>query len=100
MLLAAWMFSKSSPRFHAWLWNHRVFGPYVRGWARHRVIPLSAKLLSSGVMLTGMALMLARGASPWIWAPTLLVCLFGAGFIWRCPSHAPNRDSPSEAFEG
>lgn len=90
MLLAAWMFSKSSPRFHRWLWDHRVFGPYVRAWARHRVIPRHAKLLSSGVMALGLGLMLGRAAPPVVWVPTALVCLAGTLFIWRCPSAPPS----------
>lgn len=89
MLLAAWMFSKSSPRFHAWLWTHRIFGPYVRGWAQHRVIPFRVKVLASSVMLFGVTLMAARALSPYIVVPTALICVGGAVFIWRCPSEAP-----------
>lgn len=30
LLLAAWCFSRSSPRFHHWLMHHRWFGSYLR----------------------------------------------------------------------
>lgn len=89
MLLAAWMFSKSSPRFHAWLWHHRVFGPYVRDWARHRVIPMKAKLLSTGVMALGMGIMVVQQV-PWAASgPAIGLCAVGSLFIWRCPSAPP-----------
>lgn len=89
MLLAAWMFSKSSPRFHAWLWHHRTFGPYVRDWEQHRVIPLRAKILSSSIMAASVAMMVI-GRMPWIGTLlTGLLCAAGALFIWRCPSQPP-----------
>ncbi len=32
VLLAAFLFSKSSERFDLWIVNHRLFGPIVRDW--------------------------------------------------------------------
>jgi uncharacterized membrane protein YbaN (DUF454 family) len=32
IILAAYFFSKSSPRFDNWMVNHRVFGPLIRDW--------------------------------------------------------------------
>lgn len=49
ILLAAFLFSKSSQRFDDWMLNHKVFGPLVRDWraglgftARAKAIALSA----------------------------------------------------------
>ena len=39
MLLALWCFARSSNRFHDWLYTHRVFGPPLQQYRRHRVIP-------------------------------------------------------------
>ncbi|MEM9695320.1 MAG: YbaN family protein [Myxococcota bacterium] len=98
MLLAAWMFSKSSPRFHAWLFHHRIFGPYVQQWERHRVIPLKAKLLSSSVMTITVILMFSSSRMPLVGAmATALACLGGALFIWRCPSRPPAEAPPGRA---
>ncbi|MBU3823872.1 MAG: YbaN family protein [Candidatus Oceanisphaera merdipullorum] len=36
VLLAAFFFSKSSPRIHAWLVNHPWFGPLIQDWQTHR----------------------------------------------------------------
>ncbi|RWR00704.1 hypothetical protein ED28_17745 [[Pantoea] beijingensis] len=43
ILLAAWCFARSSPRFHAWLLNRSWFGPYLRHWQQHRALPPKAK---------------------------------------------------------
>jgi uncharacterized membrane protein YbaN (DUF454 family) len=44
MLLAAYAFSRSSPRLHAWLLQHRTFGPFIRDWRAGLGIPLRAKV--------------------------------------------------------
>lgn len=36
LLLAAGLFARSSPRFHRWLLNHRIFGTYIRNYREHR----------------------------------------------------------------
>lgn len=36
ILLAAFFFSKSSPRIHAWLVNHPWSGPLILDWQNHR----------------------------------------------------------------
>lgn len=32
LLLAAWLFGRSSTRLHHWLLNHPRFGPFIRAW--------------------------------------------------------------------
>jgi len=44
-LLAAWCFSKSSKRFHDYMLNHRLFGPFIKNWSSGRVFPKIAKWL-------------------------------------------------------
>lgn len=43
MLLAAWCFARSSPRFHHWLLWRSWFGRYIRHWQQHRALPAGAK---------------------------------------------------------
>ena len=50
MLLALWAFSRSSERFHNWLYNHPVFGPPLQQWREHGIIPVRAKVLAVSVM--------------------------------------------------
>lgn len=46
LLLAAWAAARSSPRLHAWLFNHRWFGPPLRNWQRERAIATRVKLFA------------------------------------------------------
>lgn len=46
LILAAWCFARSSPRFEAWLLNHRYLGPSVRRWQETGAIPLMVKLFA------------------------------------------------------
>jgi len=40
---AAYCFSKSSERWHNWIMNHKLFGPFLRGWAEKSVFPVRAR---------------------------------------------------------
>jgi uncharacterized membrane protein YbaN (DUF454 family) len=42
-VVAAYCFAKSSKRMHDWIMNHRLFGPFLRGWAEKRVFPIYGK---------------------------------------------------------
>jgi hypothetical protein len=42
-LIAAWCFSKSSERFHNYMLNHKLFGPFIKNWAEGRVYPAKVK---------------------------------------------------------
>jgi hypothetical protein len=42
---AAYCFAKSSDRMHNWIMNHKLFGPFLRGWSEKRVFPMKARWL-------------------------------------------------------
>lgn len=87
MLLALWAFSKSSQRFHDWLYSHRFFGPPLQQWRTHRVIPARAKLLAVATMLLSLGyLVLFTGLETWIKVTTAMFMLAGAAFILTKPS--------------
>jgi uncharacterized protein len=44
MLLAAACFAKSSPRFHGWLLNNKVFGSIIKNWQTERYIEKKTKI--------------------------------------------------------
>jgi uncharacterized membrane protein YbaN (DUF454 family) len=46
LLLAAACFLRSSPRFHRWLMNNRLFGTYIRNYTEGKGIPLKVKLFT------------------------------------------------------
>ena len=90
MILALWMFSKSSERFHRWLYNHRIFGPPLQHWQEHRVIPWPAKMASVSMMTVSFILMLIYSPMSW-WSHGLVavLMLYGAWFVLSKPSRAP-----------
>jgi uncharacterized protein len=40
---AAYCFAKSSERMHRWLYNHKLFGPFLTGWTEKRIFPTKFK---------------------------------------------------------
>ncbi len=43
LLLAAWCFARSSPRFHAWLTGHRVFGQIIAAYKERKGLTVQQK---------------------------------------------------------
>jgi len=44
LLLAAYLYSKSSVRYYNWLMNHRRLGPFIRNYREGKGIPLEVKI--------------------------------------------------------
>ena len=63
LIIALWAFSKSSKRFHHWLYPHQTFGPPLRAWNSHRVISLKAKLSAATGMTLALVTLIATGAA-------------------------------------
>ena len=90
MLLAAWCFARSSPRFHAWIVNHPTFGPPVRNWQGHGAISRRAKVLAAGSMLAVLGLSLVLGLK-WQVIAIHTVAMLGAGtFVLTRPEPPSN----------
>jgi len=90
MILALWCFARSSKRFHDWLYHHRVFGPPLRQWDQHRVIPPLAKIVAVTAMVASMVYVVLFSAAPWyLIAAMAVVIAYGAWFILTKPSRAP-----------
>lgn len=62
LLLAAFCFARSSPRLHAWLLDHKTFGPVIRKWRDHGAIPRRAKVLAVSMMAATFAASALLGA--------------------------------------
>ena len=42
-LIAAYCFARSSERFHNYMLNHKLFGPFIKDWSDGRVYPTNVK---------------------------------------------------------
>lgn len=97
MLLALWCFSRSSARFHHWLFTHRVFGPPLQQWERHRVIPRAAKVIAVGFMTASLVYVHWFLLTPtWLKVLMTITMAYGFWFILSKPSVAPQRDAGEE----
>lgn len=86
MLLAAYCFAKSSPRLHAWLLSHPVFGPAIVDWQAHGAISRRAKILAASMMLAAFLLSVVLRLPLWVLG-VQAVCLGGAAaFVLSRPS--------------
>ena len=87
MLLALWAFSKSSDRFHCWLYSHKFFGPPLQKWHQYRVIPLAAKIMSVSMMsISFVYLLVFEKMQVSILIVIALVMLYGMWFVLTKPS--------------
>jgi hypothetical protein len=90
MLVALWAFSKSSQRFHDWLYGHPVFGPPLQQWRTHRIIPVRAKVVAVATMIASLFYMFVfADIGIGIRVITVLLMAVGAGFILSQPSRVP-----------
>jgi uncharacterized membrane protein YbaN (DUF454 family) len=91
MLLALWAFSKSSKRFHDWLYSHPFFGPPLQNWERHQVISLRMKIFALLTMVGALAYMVFVAEVPgWMSVITASIMAYGAYFILSKPSTSPS----------
>lgn len=73
VLVAAACFARSSPRFHAWLHEHRWFGPPLVAWKEHRAIPRSSRRAALGLLWVTLPLSILL--VPLTWARVLLAAI-------------------------
>ncbi|WP_300543597.1 YbaN family protein [Maricaulis sp.] len=92
LLLALFAFARSSPRLHAWLLEHRQFGPVIRNWRDHGSIDRRSKWLAMTAMTAALALSVALGLKLQIILVQSIVMVAAATFILTRP-HGPRDPS-------
>lgn len=73
ILLAAWCFARSSPRFHHWLLYRSWFGSYLRHWQQHRALPPKAK--GRAILFIVITFAVSLWLVKLFWLRIMLVCL-------------------------
>lgn len=95
ILIAAYFFAQSSPRFYNWLMNHRQFGKWVRDFRAGKGVPLWLKFYVPAVIVVSSALSIyylgfVRGV---VWAAVLTaaVAFYGVYYILKLPTRPPEK---------
>ena len=92
IVFAAYCFSKGSPRMHAWIYNHKVFGPFLTNWTEKRVFPLRMKYFMLAMMSTSLIIMFSSGVKPIGIISTAIFMALVAIWAWRFPSSVEEHD--------
>jgi uncharacterized membrane protein YbaN (DUF454 family) len=92
VVFAAYCFAKGSPKMHAWLYNHKIFGPFLTNWNEKRVFPHKMKFFMLAMMSSSLLIMFFTGV------PTRGI-IYTAGFMalvavwaWRWPGSVEEHD--------
>ena len=90
LLVALWAFSRSSRRFHHWLYTHPRFGPRLREWNEHGTVPVKVKVSAVSAMAISFGLLafVVRAKWPVLVAAGALI-LVGASYVLSRPSRPP-----------
>lgn len=92
LVLALWCFSKSSEKLRLWIWNHPVFGRYVRDWTQKRIYPTRAKYIMLACCSLSYAWLLYLALKPIALVSIALFMLFWLVWAWRYPGSEEEYD--------
>jgi uncharacterized membrane protein YbaN (DUF454 family) len=85
VVFAAYCFAKGSPKMHAWLYNHKLFGPFLTNWNTKRVFPTKMKYFMLVMMSSSLGIMYFTGVKPIGILSTACFMALVAVWAWRWP---------------
>jgi uncharacterized membrane protein YbaN (DUF454 family) len=85
VVFAAYCFAKGSPKMHAWLYNHKLFGPFLTNWGEKRVFPTKMKYFMLAMMSSSLVIMFFTGVKPIGIISTAIFMGLVACWAWRFP---------------
>ena len=92
VVFAAYCFSKGSERMHKWMYNHKLFGPFLTNWNTKRVFPQKMKYFMLAMMSTSLIIMFFTGVKPIGIISTAIFMGLVACWAWRYPSSVAEHD--------
>ena len=92
VVFAAYCFGKGSERLHKWIYNHKLFGPFLTNWGEKRVFPLKMKYFMLAMMSTSLVIMFFTGVKPIGVISTAIFMGLVACWAWRYPSSVAEYD--------
>ena len=98
-VIAAYCFARSSKRMHDYLYNHKLFGPFLTGWTEKRIFPTKFKYFMLVTMSSSLVLM-------WFTTGNIKAMLWTGGFMalvaiwgWRYPGSEAEYQRRKDAGE-
>jgi len=85
VLIAAWAAARSSPALHAWLVQHKVFGPVLLNWNNGRCVSRRAKRTAAAVMSLSAAWMIYAIQPRWLAAVPIAIMATVLAWLWKRP---------------
>lgn len=89
---AAYCFARGNKRMHDWLYNHKIFGPFLTNWGEKRVFPQKMKYFMLAMMSSSLIIMFFTGVKPIGILSTGIFMFFVAVWAWRFPGSVEEHD--------
>jgi len=89
LIIALWVFAKSSKKFHSWLLNHKRFGPILQNWESHKVVPRKAKILMVILQISAVIIFHYSLQNIYLTAILIITLVFVARYVLSLPSELP-----------
>jgi uncharacterized protein len=96
-VLAAYCFSKSSERMHRWLYNHKLFGPFLTGWQEKRIFPTKFKYFMIVTMSSSLAILWFTTGNPKAVLYSGIFMALVAVWGWRFPGSEAEHQARKDA---
>ena len=92
VVFSAYCFSKGSERMHRWIYNHKIFGPFLTNWNQKRVFPQKMRYLMLGMMSLSLILMYSGGVKTIGIISTAVFMMLVVIWAWRFPNSVEEHD--------
>lgn len=99
VVFAAYCFGKGSPTMHKWIYNHKLFGPFLINWETKRVFPTKMKFFMIFMMSTSLCIMFFTGVKPIGIISTACFMALVAVWAWRFPGSVTEWQRRKDAKE-
>ena len=77
---------------HRWLYNHKLFGPFLTNWGEKRVFPQKMKYFRLVMMSISLGIMFSTGVKPIGIISTAVFMAMVAVWAWRFPASVEEYD--------
>jgi uncharacterized membrane protein YbaN (DUF454 family) len=96
VVFAAYCFARGNKRMHDWLYNHKIFGPFLTNWGEKRVFPHKMKFFMLAMMSSSLCIMFFTGVKPIGIISTACFMALVAVWAWRFPGSVEEHDKRIE----